>query len=68
MQLLWDSDLNSRQQVSFSASLSGLVRQITTQISANILIALFRHFFDDEIIGLMVSETDKYAEQFLASA
>ena len=53
--------------MSFSGSSTGLLRRITTQNSADIPIALFRQFFDDEIIGLMVSETNKYAKQFLAS-
>ena len=66
-QSLWDSNFDGRQQVSFSGSSTGLLRQITTQNPADIPIALFRQFFDCEIIGLMVSETNKYAEQFLAS-
>ena len=66
-QSLWDSDFDGRQQVSFSGSSTDLLRQITTQNRADIPIAIFRQFFDDEIIGLMVSETNKYAEQFLAS-
>ena len=66
-QSLWDSDFDGRQQVSFSGSSTGLLRRITTQNPADIPIALFRQFFDDEIIDLMVSETNKYAEQFLAS-
>ena len=53
--------------MSFSGSSTGLLRRITTQNSADILIALFRQFFDNEIIGLMTSKTKKYAEQFLAS-
>ena len=53
--------------MSFSESSTGLLRRITAQNPADIPIALFRQFFDDEIIGLMVSETNKYAEQFLAS-
>ena len=56
-----------RQPVSFSGSSTGLLRRITTQNSSDIPIALFRQFFDDEIIGLKVSEINKYAEQFLAS-
>ena len=66
-QSLWDSDFDGRQPVSFSGSSTGLLRRITIQNPANIPIALFRQFFDDKIIGLMVSETNKYAEQFLAS-
>ena len=53
--------------MSFSESSTGLLRRITTQNLADIPIALFRQFFDDKIIGLLVSETNKYAEQFLAS-
>ena len=53
--------------MSFSGSSTGLLRRITTQNPADITIALFRQFFDNEIIGLMISETNKYAEQFLAS-
>ena len=52
-QSLWDSDFDGRQQVSFSGSSAGLLRRITTQNPADIPIALFRQFFDDEIIGLM---------------
>ena len=65
-QSLWDSDFDGRQ-VSFSGSSTGLLRGITTQNPADIPIALFQQFFDDKIIGLMVSETNKYAEPFLAS-
>ena len=53
--------------MSFSGSSTGLLRRITTQNPADIPIALFRQFYDDKIIDLMVSETNKYAEQFLAS-
>ena len=51
----------------FSGSSTGLLRRITSQNPTDISIALFRQFFDDEIISLMVSETNKCAEQFLAS-
>ena len=43
-QSLWDSDFDGRQQVSFSGSSTGLLRQITTQNPADIPIALFRQF------------------------
>ena len=58
---------DARQQTSFSGSSTGLLRRITTQNPADIPIALFWQFFDNEIVGLMVSENNKYAEQFLAS-
>ena len=44
-----------------------LRRITTTQDQADISIALFRQFFDDELIGIMVSETNRYAAQYLAS-
>ncbi len=45
----------------------GLVEEVTSASEDNIVnpIDCYRHFITDEIIDLMVRETDRYAEQYL---
>jgi hypothetical protein len=42
----------------------GLVEEVTS-VSKDNTIDCYRHFITDEIIGLMVRETNRYAEQYL---
>ena len=45
----------------------GLVDEVTSATEDNIILPIdcYRHFITDEIIGLMVRETNRYAEQCL---
>ena len=45
----------------------GLVQEVTSASKDNtiLLIDCYRHFITDEIIDLMVRETNRYAEQYL---
>ena len=45
----------------------GLVEEVTSTSEDNTIeyIDCYRHFITDEIIGLMVHETNQYAEQYL---
>ncbi len=45
----------------------GLVEEVTSASEGNIInpIDCYRHFITDEIIDLMVRETNRYAEQYL---
>ena len=45
----------------------GLVDEVTSATEGDIILPIdcYRHFITDEIIGLMVRETNRYAEQYL---
>jgi hypothetical protein len=45
----------------------GLVEEVTPASEDNTIdpIDCYRHFITDEIIGLMIRETNRYAEQYL---
>ena len=61
-------EIESESDEEFMAD-HGLVEEVTSALDDNIInpIDCYRHFITDEIIDLMVRETNRYAEQYLRS-
>ena len=64
---VWE-EIESESDEEFMAD-HGLVEEVTSALDDNIInpIDCYRHFITDEIIDLMVRETNRYAEQYLRS-
>ena len=61
----WD-EIQSESYVEFMEDY-GLVQEVTSVSGDNTILPIdcYRHFITDEIIDLMVRETNRYAEQYL---